>query len=177
MTPPEPIPTAHENRGALQQALRSLLDSFPPPAGEALRRGAIPHWFDEVLFARLLESEVDAPGVISLLAGTPLLGRDLQGRYRCPTPLREILLDEWWQERQELFLALNGRAQEYFAGLVEAVPPGEQMSLQREALYHLLVVDEKAGIQQLIDRFEDASGRRMLGSAEDFVTQADELSK
>lgn len=166
---------AGEGHAAIRRAVEGLLASIPPQVADAIRLGAIPHWVDQELLGRLCGDESDVAQVVTYLRRFRFVRQDAQGRFRYHDKVRGYLLAWWRQERPHQYEIANRSALAHFRALAEAAPSVERPVYEREVLYHLLIVDETAGLRYLSARFEDARGRYQLGLAEGFVAQAAQL--
>jgi tetratricopeptide (TPR) repeat protein len=157
------------------RAVEGLLASLPPRAADALRLAAIPHWFDEKLLELLGGTELDVAQAMLYLRRFRFVRQDVQGRFRYHENVRDYLLTWWREEEADRYQAANRTALAHFRALAEAAIVAERPIYEQEALYHLLIVDEAAGLQNLCALFEDALGRYQLGQAEGVAAQAVEL--
>lgn len=153
------------------RSVEGLLSAVPPSVAQALRLGAIPHWFDRALLAQLCGPELDLEQAIAYLARLRFVYQDAQGRFRYNDAVREHLNAWWRRERSGPYAAANRRALQYFQALAAAASRHEQPVHEREVLYHLLAEDEPAGLDYLQDRFEHAWGQYALEQAEGLVEQ------
>jgi tetratricopeptide (TPR) repeat protein len=160
---------------AIGRTVEDLLALMPLQVADAIRVGAIPHWFDQDLFAHLGHGELDVAQAMTYLRRLRFVWEDTQGRFRYHDEVRDYLLAWWRQERPHQYEVANRSALAHFRALAEAAISIERPVYEREVLYHLLIVDETAGLRYLSARFEDAYGRYQLGLAEGFVTQAAQL--
>jgi tetratricopeptide (TPR) repeat protein len=160
---------------AIGRTVEDLLALMPLQVADAIRVGAIPHWFDQDLFAHLGHGELDVAQAMTYLRRLRFVREDTQGRFRYHDEVRDYLLAWWRQERPHQYEVANRSALAHFRALAEAATSIERPVYEREVLYHLLIVDETVGLRYLSARFEDACGRYQLGLAEGFVTQAAQL--
>jgi hypothetical protein len=172
---PEQTPNAPRGQAAIEYAVEGLLASLPVPVADAIRRGAIPHRCNPQLLRDLYGDDLDTAQVLSEMLRFHLGRQDAQGYFRYHDAVRAYLLAWWRRERPQQYEAVNQVALAYFNTLAAASTSVERPIYEREALYHLLVVDETAGIEYLGVRFEDACERYQLGTAEGFVSQLAEL--
>jgi hypothetical protein len=160
-----------------QRVVESLLGRMPAPVADAVRLGAIPHWFDQDLLARLGGGELDMSQVTRYLRRLRFVREDAGGRFRYHDEVRDYLLDWWRKERAHQYQMANRAALVRFNALTEAASDFERSSYEREVAYHMLVVDEEVGLRYLSQRIEEALGHYQLGLAEGFVAQAAELNE
>lgn len=170
-------PSAAEQRKMLGTAIEGILAAVPPQVAQALRLGAIPHWFDEELLARLGGDQLDVAEVRSYLVRFGFVDQDARGCFRYDQQVRDYLLTWWQRENREEYRATSRLAQSYFQDQGRIAPFVERPMYEREVLYHMLVVDETAGLKHLAGLFEDALARYQRGEAEGFAAQAIELGE
>jgi tetratricopeptide (TPR) repeat protein len=166
---------AAQQQPVIRRIVEELLASLPPPVADAVRLGAIPHWFDPQLLDRLCSGELDVAQVMPYLQRFRFVRQDAQGHFRYHDKVRDDLLAWWREEHPHQYEVANRSALAYFSALAEAANSIERPLYEREVLYHLLIVDETAGLQYLAEWFEDACARYQLGLAEGFVAQAAQL--
>lgn len=178
-----------ETRQRYRRSLDAILARLPAALAQGLRLAAIPRWFDAPLLARLSHAAPAqvAPLIEALLefpfirpeegSPSPLdAGRPSgeEPRYRFQGEIRLLLLEDWRREQTQAYLQANHTALAYFDERAAAANFVAQPALQREGLYHLLAVDETAGIERLAVLFEDAFDRRQFGACQDLLGAAEE---
>jgi tetratricopeptide (TPR) repeat protein len=175
MTHDESLPSAIEQRSTVGNAVGDILAVIPPQIAQALRLGAIPHWFDEELLAHLSGAKLDVSEVRPYLQQFGFVKQDALGHFRYDREVRDYLLGWWRDEGLEEYRAASRLAQSYFEVQSQSTLFVERPMYEREVLYHLLATDETAGLKQLATLFEDALARYQRGQAESFAAQAMEL--
>jgi tetratricopeptide (TPR) repeat protein len=165
------------NLSALQQVIEELLQDLDPQAARAIRVGAIPHWVDHELWRLLNPNYWNQREIWNQLVRFRFAKPDVYGSLRYRDDVRTLLLAQTGSD----FQPASKIAQEYFKRKAGESPANERPTLEREALYHLLSVDEPAGLRLLNKKVEQACYFRQIGSAESWVGQAveihDKLSK
>lgn len=166
---------AGDPQAAIRRAVEDLLASISSPTADAIRLGAIPHWVDEQLLGQLTGDEGEATRAATYLRRFRFVRQDAQGHFHYQAKVRDYLLAWWREERPDSYRAANRSALDYFRALADAAPDVERPVYERQVLYHMLVVDERAGLRYLGDHFEEARERYQLGQAEGLVAQAAQL--
>jgi tetratricopeptide (TPR) repeat protein len=166
-------------------SLKRVLDESGPRQAEVLRRCAIPHWFDRAVLAVLREREDGNERVLELLRGYSFVRRLGEDRFAYHDIVRDALLKEWREQRPDDLRAINVRLADHFGervtttteGLralpkgpahttISVMPTGEWELWSREALYHMLMADPRAGMAQLDAAFGQAEAAHRLADAE-----------
>ena len=160
-----------------------------------MRACAVPRWFDLAVL-ELLRGRADGnERVLELLRGYSFVRPLGAGRFAYSAEVRAALLEEWRAARPAELRALNERLAAHFAGrgaptadqqrppdAAIAVRPGGDWALwQREALYHQLMLDPRAGMDQLRAAFDQAEAElaagRLRGAAPDRTGCADRRAR
>lgn len=165
-----------------------ILAEAGPRQAEVMRACAVPRWFDTAVL-ELLRGRADGnERVLELLRGYSFV-RSLGGeRYAYQEEVRAALLDEWRTLHPGELRALNERLAAHFASRAAAVadqalapdaavgvrPGGGAALWQREALYHRMMVDQSAGMDQLRAEFEQAEASSRLADCEALLQTAQE---
>jgi len=167
-----------------------ILAEAGPRQGEVLRRCAIPRWFDLGVLAALRERADGNERVMELLRGYSFVRPIGDGRYAYQDEVRTMLLAEWRAQQPDEFRALNRRLTDHFANRTAASRPDElhlpNMLLlvrpagdwdlwEREALYHRLIADPQAGLDQLRSAFDQAEAGYRLAEAEALLQITNEI--
>lgn len=140
--------------------------------------GSIPHRLGSSEKLLLdFQSEVSLDQLWIFCQRFDLAKKDAQGRIRYRDGVRDSLLTWWRQKEPARYQALNQLALNYFWARSEEVNDVQRPAYQYQILYHLLIVDEAAGLAELSRRFEAACDRYQFDEAEKFVRQAAELQK
>jgi tetratricopeptide (TPR) repeat protein len=147
-----------------------------PRLGELLRLTAVPFWFDEELVTALrAQDDGQTANVLALLDQFSFVHTGY-GRYWYSSEMRQSLLEQWADDPDGL-AAAHRRALETFERRLADSPPGDLAAREEMAaahLYHLLAVDQRAGIERLLDLFDDASDEHRVASAAKYVRVAEE---
>jgi len=170
-----PRTTASKRQATIRRIVEGLMATMPPQVADALCLGAIPHWFDEVLLDRLRGDDSDVTLLTTYMQRFRFMQQDAQGNFRYHDEVRDYLPAWWRQKRPRQYKVANRAALAYFTALAQVATPVDRPMYEREALYHLLIVDEPAGLQYLSEQFEDARRSYQLGMAEAVVAQAAQL--
>ena len=173
----EPTPQLIEQQTLIGQIVEATLTALPGPLADALRVGTLTHWLSADLLTHLLDENVDFDQVRATLERFQWARVDSQGRLRYQEEIRRYLLAWWRTAEPDRFQRLHQAALAYFQVRRQTANESEQPTYTNEILYHCLLVDENAGIDQLINWFEDACARYQLGIAEQLVVQAKEVSE
>jgi tetratricopeptide (TPR) repeat protein len=165
-----------------EEVLGIILDEImarsEPEVAEAIRFCAIPHWFNEEIIAWLrgegLKPSQRNREILAALTELTFVGPYYERGWAYHENVRDLLLRRWQERDSEEFRELSGRAAEYFAyklrgkealltrlfasvwrvlGKVEELTKDKCEEHRREQMYHLLVADEKQGLEQLGDMF------------------------
>lgn len=167
-------PEASERHAGFKNAIETLLQDIAPEIASAIYLGAIPHWVNRALMQRLVGENVDLSEVFETLVDFQLARLDARGRLHYRDEVRKILLGKLQQNRPEDYLSGSRVAKSYFDELEREAVATERPALQREALYHLLSLDQASGLYLLNEKLEEAFYFRKLGEAEMLVKQAEE---
>ncbi len=153
-----------------------------------MRACAVPRWFDLAVLAVLRGRADGNERVLELLRGYSFVRPLGAGRFAYAAEVRAALLEEWRAERPSELRALNQRLAAHFAGraLPTANPPpmaaitkrpaGDWALWQREALYPQLMLDPRAGMEQLRAAFDQAEAGSRLADCEALLQTAVEPS-
>jgi tetratricopeptide (TPR) repeat protein len=157
-----------------------LLAEAGPRQAEVVRACAVPRWFDLAVL-ELLRGRADGnERVLELLRGYSFVRPLGVGRFAYSAEVRAALLEEWRAERPAELRALHERLAAHFTGrgtptadqprppaAMIAIQPGGDWALwQREALYHQLMLDPHAGVNQLRAAFDQAEAESRLADCE-----------
>ncbi|MCX7791982.1 MAG: hypothetical protein N2378_15190, partial [Chloroflexaceae bacterium] len=106
---------------ALSWAVEQLFRAVGAERAEALRRVALPRWFDIDVLRTLCEPSLEPGVLLEELRGLSLV-RDLgDGRLACADQVRQALLAAWRRDRPDDLETLHWRLYHHFAQ--RAVPP------------------------------------------------------
>lgn len=177
---------------ALTWAIKQLLRAVGPERAEALRRAALPRWFDSETLRTLCEPSVE-PDALFKEAGRLSFVRDMgDGRLAYDDQVRQALLAAWRRERPDDLETLHWRLYHHFAqravpadaasGAMPLLPESTALSaapltiqadvLRREALYHLLHVDPDRGLNELRATFAYFEAVHRLAELEQLARMA-----
>ncbi|MFQ3662738.1 MAG: tetratricopeptide repeat protein [Chloroflexaceae bacterium] len=158
-----------DGTAALTWAVEHLFRVAGAETAEALRRAALPRWFDIEVLHSLCEPSL-APERLFEQARALSFVRDLgDGRLTYADQVRQVLLADWRRDRPDDLEALHWRLYHHFAqravpadtasGAMPLLPESTALSaapltvqadlVRREALYHLLHVDPERGLDEL----------------------------
>src|SRR6476659_8578573 len=154
----------------IASTFRRLLAESGPRQAEVMRACAAPRWFDLAVLELLRDRADGNERVLELLRGYSFVRPLGAGRFAYSDEVRAALLEEWRAERPAELRTLNERLAAHFAGraapsadqqrppnpLIAAQPGDDRALWQREALYHQLMLDPRAGMDQLRDQFDQA---------------------
>ncbi|HMQ33873.1 MAG TPA: hypothetical protein PKD53_24280, partial [Chloroflexaceae bacterium] len=174
----------------IDQMLRSVSER----QAEVLRRCAIPRWIDAGVLRVLRESEEGNERVLERLRAYSFVRELGDGRLALHDEVRRALSDEWQRERPDEARTIHRRLYSYFS--TRTTPPGSTSRamplmpestalsvvpmttqadlLRREALYHLLHVDQDRGLEQLRRTFASLEEAHRLAEAELLIQTAGE---
>ncbi|HEU5101633.1 MAG TPA: tetratricopeptide repeat protein [Roseiflexaceae bacterium] len=166
---------------------RGLLADAGPRQAEVMRACAVPRWFDTAVL-ELLRGRADGnERVLELLRGYSFVRPLSGGRYTYQEEVRAALLEEWRALHPAELRTLNERLAAHFASRAGAMeqergpdasvgvrPGGGRALLQREALYHQLMLDQRAGMDQLRAEFDQAEASLRLADCEALLQTAQE---
>lgn len=161
---------------AVERAVDALLEAIPAVA-EAVRLGAIPHWFDEALLSHLYEHQLDHAAVMEHLRSFRFVREDAEGRFTYSPNVRTYLL-AWWQrqENRDRYTRASRIAAEHFRTQAETATLRERQAFDLERLYHTIACAEPEGLRELSDRLDAACESYQLDLARQLVAQTQELA-
>ncbi|MCP4422085.1 MAG: hypothetical protein GY805_36190, partial [Chloroflexi bacterium] len=148
--------------------LNRILDEVHPLMAEALALAAVPVWFNAELFAMMRQTEDGRnSGLIERMlrysfVRTLPAAADEPATYSVRPDERAFLQRRWIARDRPAYLAAQQQALTYWQN-----NPDPNPQLQRRLiLYHLLFVDQTAGINFLIDSFRIYHKERQIGEIE-----------
>ena len=162
----------------ITSTFRRLLAEAGPRQAEVMRACAVPRRFDLVVLAVLRGRADGNQRVLELLRGYSFVRPLGAGRFAYSDEVRAALLEEWRAERPAELRALNQRLAAHFTDRAAptaeqqrppeiAIRPGGDWALwRREALYHQLMLDPRAGMAQLRAEFDEAEADARLADCE-----------
>jgi tetratricopeptide (TPR) repeat protein len=164
-----------------------LLAEAGPRQAEVMRACAVPRWFDLTVLAVLRGRPDGNERVLELLRGYSFVRPLGAGRFAYSDEVRAALLDEWRNERPAELRALDQRLSAHFASRASASDQqrmsdsmsavqasGEWAVWRREALYHQLMFDSHAAMEQLRGEFDQAEAGARLADCEALLQTAQE---
>jgi hypothetical protein len=172
----------------IASTFQRILAEAGPRQAEVMRACAVPRWFDTAVLEQLRGRPDGNERVLELLRGYSFV-RPLGGeRYAYQEEVRAALLDEWQALHPAELRALNQRLAAYFTARAAAAMDQEPASdasigvwssggaalLRREALYHQLMLDQRAGMDQLRAEFEQAEASSRLADCAALLQMAQE---
>jgi tetratricopeptide (TPR) repeat protein len=190
------ISTARSKSGGelLLFSVEQVVAGAGPRQADVLRKVAVPRWVDASVLRALREKDDGNERVLELLQGYSFV-RDLgDGRLAYHDEVRRAMLEEWQRERPEELREIHRRLYQHFSqrttppgspGLSRPLTPeGQQLSavpmspqadlLRREALYHLLWLDQARGLAELRQSFDYLAEGHRLAEAELLLRTAEE---
>ena len=165
----------------ITSTFRRLLAEAGPRQAEVMRACAVPRWFDLAVLALLRDRADGNQRVLELLRGYSFVRPLGAGRFAYSAEVRAALLEGWRAERSAELGALNRRLAAHFASrempaiaqphaLERAMLPRDDRALwRREALYHQLMLDTRAGMTQLRVEFDQAEADAQLADCEALI--------
>ncbi|MAT99347.1 MAG: hypothetical protein CL608_19585 [Anaerolineaceae bacterium] len=135
--------------------LNRILDEVHPMMADALLLAAVPVWFNADLFAAMRQIDDGRnEGLIERLlrysfVRTLSTSEDEPDTYAIRPDERVFLQRRWIARDRDAYLTAHQRALDYW----ESAPDLNPQQQRRLILYHLLFVDQTAGINTLIDSF------------------------
>ena len=148
--------------------LSRIMEEVHPMMAEALYLAAVPTWFSADLFAAMRSVEDGRnPGLIERLLRysfvRTLPAAEGESETYAIRPDERVFLQRRWIARdREAYLTAHRRALAYWQQ-----NPDPNLPLQRRLLlYHLLFVDQTAGINHLIDTFRAYQKERQFAEIE-----------
>jgi tetratricopeptide (TPR) repeat protein len=172
----------------IASTFQRILAEAGPRQAALMRACALPRWFDTAVL-ELLRGRADGnERALELLRGYSFVRPLGPGRYAYQEEVRAALLEEWRAQHPDELRALNQRLAAHFASRAAAateqdlavdaavgIRPGGGAALwQREALYHQMMVDQRAGMAQLRAEFEQAEASSRLADCEALLQMAQE---
>lgn len=164
-------PTADNHQSRIGDTLEMLLSDLPSPLADAIRLGAISHQLSPTLLTHLLDSPLELEQFWTYLVQFQLAKQTAQGEFRYHDRVRTYFLDWWRTHQPQRFYVAQQRALAYFQEQWAAATELQRPLYQYEILYHLLVVDEIAGLAYLQLHFEAALDQYQPGVAEQYLQQ------
>jgi hypothetical protein len=174
--------------------VEQVIATAGPRQAEVLRRVAVPRWVDASVLRVLRESDEGNQRVLEKLQEYSFV-RDLgDGRLAYHDEVRRAFLDEWQRERPAELEQIHRRLYQHFsqrttppgsanrampltldAKLLSVVPMSAQADLlRREAIYHLLWLDQEQGLVELRRSFDYLEEVHRLAEAELLLQTASE---
>ena len=151
----------------IAQLLTEILQTAHPIMAEAIYVAAIPQWYTQPLFAAIRKKEDgrDEKLVTHYLPRysfvVPLSDQaDDDLAYTVRAYERDFIHKYWIKEDPKGYKAAHQRALAYW----EANPDTNPYAQAQQRLYHLLLVDEQAGINYLVERFRVYYGDRQFAA-------------
>ncbi len=169
-------PTSNqEDRSVLfRQMVVRIVGSLPPEVENAVYLCAVPRFADADLLEILVGEEETLNAALDFLQRTDLARLDIQKRLHIRAEVREILLTQLLQTSEMEYKDAHSSALEYFTGRSAVAEPFERPVLEREELYHQLVVNESVALRRINELLEEIYYYRRSGAAElmvDMVVQ------
>jgi len=152
-----------DEQEALSLIIDELMDHAEPDIAEAIRLCAIPQWFNDEILAWLRgegrETSERTGAILTELAKLAFVSPRRDHGYVYHENVRNLLLGRWRQENVGRFRELSGKTATYCADVlrVEKLSEEQRAEWERQEMYHLLVADERRGIDLFINLFDRAS--------------------
>jgi TolA-binding protein len=158
-----------DQQAGLRQAIAALLQTVDPGVARAIYRAAVPHWMNRALLRRFTDDSIDLTEILETLVNFQFARLDSQGRLLFRDEVRDLLLEQLRQDSPEEYLETTRIALTYLEELIPAAAATERPTLEREALYHHISLDEASGLFLLNEKLTQALYFRQLGEAERLV--------
>ena len=171
----EPIAGGSKRQAFIQRSLDVLLENRDFEVKRAVYRSAVPHWVDVELLHQLSGDGEGLAVALEDLLELKLAQRDARGYVYYRDEVRELLLGWLRLNTPQDYLEANRIALAYFSQLAGQAQVTERPRLEREALYHQLILDESGGLRQLNEKLLEACYYHQLDTAELLVARAEEL--
>jgi tetratricopeptide (TPR) repeat protein len=169
---PKELPEQPDVDRLLEILIEGILEKADPPIPETLRVAAIAEWFDAALLVDLLRTPIGVDDRLADLQIYSFVYADERGHLRFSPPVRHVLL-KTWAEQQTEFRELHARAARHFDERAHnAADPREREELERQAMGHWLVIDERAGRDRLRALFEENELGSRLAACELLLQRA-----
>jgi hypothetical protein len=137
-----------------------ILDRISSELSQLVMACSIPHWFDASIMRHLvIDTELSYAQSIDYLEkikAFSFVRPYFEGRrgYGFHEVVRQFLLIKWRRDDLVMFRTLNKRALQYFEHELELAGDKVRSELLVEKVYHLLAVDENAGMALFSELFE-----------------------
>lgn len=194
----EMLNTARSKSGdeLLVYSVEQVLAGVGPRQAEVLRRMAVPRWVDASVMRVLREKDDGNERVLDKLRDYSFV-RDLgDGRIAYHDEVRNTLLEEWRREQPDELERIHRRLYQHFsqrttppgyAGRAMPLMPDSMMLsvvpvtaqsdlLRREAIYHLLWLDQDRGLDELRRNFDYLAEVHRIAEAEQLLQTAGETA-
>ena len=186
---------AKSGDAVLAFTIEQVLSSADPRKAEIIRRCAVPRWFDTRVLGLLRGKEDANDRYLDKLREYSFV-RDLgDGRLAYHDRVRAMLLAEWERGRPAELEQLHTQLYDYFSRrttplgsnrklmptalgstVINVVPMSVQADLwRREAIYHLLNIDQVRGMDELRATFTELEENHRLAEAEQLLLMAAEV--
>lgn len=163
---PKRLPEEPDKDRLLEILVTGILKKAEAPIPETLRVAAIAEWFDAALLADLLGTATGVDDRLADLQVYSFVYADERGNLRFSPTVRQVLLKTWAEQPTE-FRELHDRAARHFDERARhAADPRECEELERQAVGHWLVIDERAGRDRLRALFEENEDSYRLAACE-----------
>lgn len=156
--------------------LEKILQSVHPLMAEAIYLAALPHWYDQALFAAIRATDDGRDeGLIERLTRYSFIMRwDDEGdgsvTYAMRSEERRLTQRYWIMKNPDAYRVAQQRALAYW----QANPDPNPFAQAQNQLYHQLFVDQRAATDLLVDRFRAYHNERQLAAIERLLDTADE---
>ena len=172
---PDALPEHPDRDRLLEILVEGILKNADDRTRELLRTVAIAEWFDDHVLADLMGTTTGVDEHLANLRGYPFVQVGERGRLRFPQAVRKVLL-QTWAEQPTKFRILHDRAAHHFSERAHnAADPGLREEFERQAVGHLLAMEEKESMarDRLRALFEANEAAHRLAVCQRLVERAE----
>ncbi|OQY21690.1 MAG: hypothetical protein B6I34_06930 [Anaerolineaceae bacterium 4572_32.1] len=168
-----PVSTNQASQAIAAQLLEQILDKSHPLLVEGLYLAALSPSYDTSLFKamRARDDGRDEQLVARLARFSFIQPQEDDSRYAMMPTERDILLRRWIEIEPQAFATAHQRALDFW----ETHPHPEPFTQDQNRLYHLLVVNGRAGLEHLVSSFRAYAGERRLAATDRLLSTAAEI--
>jgi tetratricopeptide (TPR) repeat protein len=159
-----------QEREVMRELAGAFLKQLPEQVRRVVRLGAIPRSFSARLLIEMAGPEANVPRILETLEEYHFLDHLDDDWYSYERQVREALIATWDDPGMlEDFHEANRKALTYFRNLARSASAPDSYAYEREVLFHLLLDNEKEGLDHLAYWFEQACDQYEFGLAQDFT--------
>ncbi|MBE2201822.1 MAG: tetratricopeptide repeat protein, partial [Anaerolinea sp.] len=148
----------------------AILSSFPSVLQQAILAAGVPHWFNAVVLAGLLEIDTsDSENLLQVIQNLSFSEPFGQTNYALHDLTRAAILWHLRNQQASQLQLFNERAYQYFSTVSDT-------HYQLEAIYHLWQVDAEAGFLRFKDEMRNFRNASDFGSANTLLRYIQELA-